>query len=166
MRSIKTRYFVFHPLAYSREGSDVQSLARVGFRTRSGRALLLHYFPAHESRTFHDHPWHFRTLVLFGGYEDLSPCEKCAGTGYESPACGNPRKCARCDGSGVLVDRLGMFSTRYRPAKHRHRTRVKRRAVTIVLTGPTEREWCEGLPGEWTCGGVEADFTEGLGMRR
>lgn len=166
MKSIKTKYFVFHPLSYG-----TATLARVSFRRSDGRALMFHYFPPHEATTFHDHPWPFTTLVLWGSYTDLTPCEKCAGQGFDSTvnvllARGSDRWCTRCGGSGVLLDRVRMGERRRRPATHRHRTIVRHRTFTVVVCGRTEREWCEGTPDEWECGGVETDFAEGLGMPR
>lgn len=137
MKAIKKKYFVFHPLSYG-----TATLARIGFRTPSGRQLLLHYFPPHEAPTYHDHPWHFRTFILWGGYTDVS-------TGRY----------------GQLVhDDLRIGSYRFRPALHRHKTIVGRPTFTIVLTGPTEREWCEGTPEHWVCDGDVEDFNATLGM--
>lgn len=36
----------------------------------------------------------------------VSLCPHCAGTGYETPACGNPGNCGPCDGSGNLLGAL------------------------------------------------------------
>lgn len=171
MRSIKTKHFVFHPLSYG-----TATLARIGLRRADGRAIMFHYFPPHEASTFHDHPWHFTTLVLWGAYDDVTPCGECAGRGYvtERELTGGRRRpyrvtaygCCRCGGSGELSDRVNALERRFRPARHRHKTNVRRRTFTVVVTGPVEREWCEGTPEEWFCGGVPEDFAAGLGVRR
>lgn len=136
--SVKTRYFVLHPTSYG-----VGTLGRIGFRLPDGRSILLHYFPPQEpSSRYHDHPWAFTTLVLWGGYLDLS---------------------VGPDGE-VVQDRLRMGSVRRRAARHRHKTKVSRRTFTVIVTSRTEREWCEGTPDEWVCGGDLQDFADGLGM--
>jgi hypothetical protein len=149
-KPIKTRWFVLYPLSY---GSA--TLARFGLCLPGGRRLLLHYFPPYEAPKFHDHPWHFRTLVLWGGYTDLSPCPA-AHSGAEG--------CEVCDSTGLVADELRAGSYRSRPALHRHRTIVRRRTFTIVFTGPHEREWCEGTPETWVCGGEVEDFDSTRGM--
>lgn len=129
---IKTRCFTFHPVSY---GTATLARASVGLHPE-GHRLMLHYFPVADfSETFHDHPWGFRTLVLWGGYIDLS---------------------LRPDGAEVS-ELLAVGSYRYRPARHLRRT------FTVVLTNPTERRWCEGDVQDWKCDGIAADFNETLG---
>lgn len=79
-------------------------------------SLRLHRWRASDDeRAFHDHPWWFLTLVLRGGYVDVSP-------------------------SGE--DRLRPGSWRFRPALHRHTVRVDPGgAWTLMLTGPDLRRW-------------------------
>jgi hypothetical protein len=80
-----------------------------------------------HDRDLHDHPWHFVSLILAGGYTEF----------IEVP------------GSGGMVD-----SRRYRPgdmlfrhAAHRHRLEVSdgQECWSIVFTSPNVREW-----GFWT----------------
>lgn len=139
MRSIKTRWFVFHPHSYG-----IATLMRVGFRWR-GHQLLLHHFRPHSETKFHDHPWPFRTVVLWGGYTDESL----------DPVTGD-----------VVVDRLRIGSVRYRPAKHCHRTHARRHTLTLMRAWPKERNWCEGEPGAWSCDGDSEDFDATRGMRK
>ena len=84
--------------------------------------LYLHEFRRDdEDRALHDHPWWFFSLILSGGYSEITP----AGT----------------------VER-GRFSLAFRPATHRHRVVLRRDAEgrpipcrTLVITGPRVREW-------------------------
>ena len=63
----------------------------------------------------HDHPWWFLTLILWGGYVDVS-------LGGE--------------------DRVGAGSIRLRPSWWRHTVRVnKGGAWSLLLTGPERRQW-------------------------
>lgn len=136
---IKTPFFTFHPVSYG-----VGSLARLSIGVRSeGRRVMFHYFPRGVAEEWHDHPWAFVTLVLWGAYTDES-----------------------IDADGVAIDRLHRGSVRYRPATHRHKTHIHRPTVTVVLRGATERTWCAGPTDDWKCDGSSADFNETLGMRR
>lgn len=68
-----------------------------------------------DKRYFHDHPWSFITLVLWGGYTDVNE------TGQ---------------------DRLRMGSIRYRHATHKHYVHVHPGgALTVLITTPKIREW-------------------------
>lgn len=79
-------------------------------------SLRLHRFaPDHEDVHPHSHPWWFATVVLSGGYEDVS-----------------------LDG----VDRLGRGAVRLRACRHTHRTRVgPAGCTTIIITGPARHDW-------------------------
>lgn len=134
----KTPYLTFHPVSY---GTATLARLSVGLHPE-GHRLMLHYFPvADYGATFHDHPWGFRTLVLWGHYVDLS-----------------------LDANGnEVIEHMTAGKLRYRPARHRHKTKTLRRTVTLVLTNPTERRWCEGDTLDWKCDGVAADFNETLG---
>jgi hypothetical protein len=134
--SIRTRWFVYHPHKYG-----IATLMRVGFRV-AGRQLLLHHFRPHTETEFHDHPWSFRTLVLWGSYVDES-----------------------LDQQGRLLrDVLRPLSTRRRASQHAHRTSCKGHVVTLVYTGRKERQWCKGTPEQWICDGEVEAFDRTLGM--
>ena len=78
-------------------------------------AVRLHRWTASDdARAFHDHPWWFLTLVLWGGYTDVSPQGR---------------------------DRLTMGSVRFRSAAHRHTVEVDRTTWTLLLTGRATRRW-------------------------
>lgn len=68
-----------------------------------------------DERAFHDHPWWFLTLVLWGSYVDSSP-------------------------SGRDLLRIG--SVRCRSANHRHTVEVLKPGTwTILITGRASRRW-------------------------
>lgn len=74
-----------------------------------------HFYRSDDARNHHDHPWWFVTLVLKGGYTDVS--------------------------EGRL-DHLRPGSMRFRPALHRHTVQTDPGGVwTLVLTGPNRRTW-------------------------
>ena len=78
-------------------------------------AIRLHRWTASDdSRAFHDHPWWFLTLVLWGGYVDVSPAGR---------------------------DRLGLGSIRFRSSSHRHTVEVEQTTWTILITGSPSRRW-------------------------
>jgi hypothetical protein len=74
-----------------------------------------HWYYSDDSRYFHDHPWWFVTLVLKGGYTDVSPTKN---------------------------DTLTFWSIRWRSAYHRHYVAVNKGGCwTVMLTGPALRQW-------------------------
>jgi len=79
-------------------------------------SLRLHHFlSSDDKRALHDHPWWFVTLVLRGGYTDVSEAGE---------------------------DHLGVGSVRFRRALHRHTVQVDPGGVwTLILTGPARRAW-------------------------
>jgi len=68
-----------------------------------------------DKRFFHDHGWSFLTIVLRGGYIDVSP-----------------------DGK----DKLTVGSIRYRKDEHKHYVKVEEIGCwTLLFTGPNKRKW-------------------------
>lgn len=98
--------------------------------------VCLHTFHRSDADVFHDHPFAFATLVLRGGYFDITP-----GTGESS------------EYSHAEWLRPGAF--RYRPAHHTHRVLLFQHAfgdipaTTLVWLGPRVREWGFHLPDGW-----------------
>lgn len=90
----------------------------------AGCKLLLHHFlPESRDRDPHDHPCSFVTLVLRGGYVDISSAGR---------------------------DRLRAGSVRRRRAEHRHVTIAgPRGAWTLVVMGPKRRPWGFWREGRW-----------------
>jgi hypothetical protein len=129
--------FIFHPHSYG-----IATLMRIGVKFPSGRKFMLHHFRPHAEQEFHDHPWPFRTWVLWGAYLDES---------------------LNWDGN-IVRDYLRWGSTRRREALHAHRTSCKGHVWTFVVTGPKERTWCRGTVERWICGGKIEDFDSTRGM--
>lgn len=84
-----------------------------------------------DDRAHHDHPWSFLTVVLRGGYTDVSP------TVIDKH-------------SGVIRDHLRVGSVRYRAAEHVHTVQVDPGGcLTLLLTGPEKRFWGFWLRNKW-----------------
>jgi hypothetical protein len=91
--------------------------------TRFGKLLVHRFLPHADDRAEHDHPSSFLTIVLRGHYVDENP---------------NGRDFVRAP------------TIRWRPATHRHRTRVgPRGCLTIVVMGPKRRRWGFWKDGQW-----------------
>jgi len=76
---------------------------------------LHHWYASDDARNFHDHPWWFITLVLWGSYTDVSSAGK---------------------------EKMKPGMIRYRPALHRHTVRVNSGGCwTLLITGPQIRKW-------------------------
>ncbi len=76
---------------------------------------LHHWHSGDDPRNFHDHPWDFVTIVLWGAYTDVTE-------------------------SGE--ERMTPGTIRYRPALHRHTVRVDKGGCwTLLLTGKVVRKW-------------------------
>jgi len=76
---------------------------------------LHHWFYSDDLRNPHDHAWWFITIVLKGGYTDVSP-----------------------DGDDVL----SAGSVRFRRSTHQHSVKVNENGCwSILITGREKREW-------------------------
>lgn len=74
-----------------------------------------HWLASDDLRYPHDHAWNFLTIILKGGYTDISP-------------------------SGNDVVKAG--NIRYRKATHQHSVKVNPSGCwTLMLTGPEFRKW-------------------------
>jgi hypothetical protein len=88
-----------------------------GPRQGLGQKVYLHYFHNGDPEAyFHDHPWPFWSLILWGGYWEHTP----RGRRW-----------------------YGMFSLLRRPADWQHRVELPRgqRCLTLVWTGSKNRAW-------------------------
>lgn len=107
-------------------GDDGKYLTRwmlLGKRDGASRyRLMLHHFQRSDLDTFHDHPWWFVSLILWGGYWEETP----AGRKWYRP--------------GRLL---------FRPAEWRHRVEIRGECWTLILTGPKVREWGFWCPSGW-----------------
>jgi hypothetical protein len=84
-------------------------------QTPLGSVRVHHWLESDDKRAFHDHPWWFVTLVVRGGYTDMSPTHS---------------------------EHLRAGSVRFRPALHRHTVVPdKSGAWTVLVTGPPSRSW-------------------------
>lgn len=90
--------------------------------TIGGYAIRLHHWLASDDqRHLHDHPWWMLTIMLRGGYTDIST-----------------------DGE----DYLSVGSIRFRPALHHHTVKVDSGgAWTLLITGRKSRNWGFYVPG-------------------
>jgi len=79
-------------------------------------SLRIHrWISSDDQRHFHDHPWWYWSLILYGGYFDVSE----AGEEYRPP-----------------------WSTRFYEATHRHSVRIPLDGCwTFLITGPESRQW-------------------------
>jgi hypothetical protein len=150
---------------------------------RVGKLLLHRFYPNADDRAVHDHPRGFITVVLRGGYDDLVPCLFCGGTGCRpegatfasvlppdegvEPPWPSPlwRRCTACRAGLVRGDKMRAGSIAYRPAHHRHRTRVLPEGCwTVVVMGPLRQPWGFFMGGrKWEWEEFERRF--GFGMR-
>lgn len=134
---ISNRFVTFHPHSYG-----IATLMRFAIKLPGGYKVMLHHFRPHKEDSFHDHPWSFRTLVLWGSYTDQSLKSN----------------------DEIVTDVLKPGSTRYRRDLHAHRTSCEGHVWTLVFAYPESREWCKGVPERWVCGGEIADFDATRGM--
>ena len=106
-------------------------------------AIRVHqWIRSDDKRYMHDHPWHFVTLVVRGGYTDVSYRIN-GGTEFD-----------KLPETEIVRDVLRVGSIRLRPASHRHYVEVgPEGAWTVLLTSPVVRHW-----GYW----VKSKFTRPL----
>lgn len=98
----------------------------LGRRTEGDAALYLHRFQRSDYEEPHDHPWPFVSLILSGGYWELTPAP-----GWKN-------------GAGPLRRRwYGPGRVLVRPAHWIHRVDIPdgREAWTLVLRGKKVRSW-------------------------
>ena len=114
----------------TREWSRLPYLTRwtlLGRRNEgTGRAVFLHRFRRSDADELHDHPWPFVSIILAGGYHEVTPAPGWAG------------------GSGPTRRRwYGPGSVLRRPARWIHRVEIPdgAEAWTLILRGRKERSW-------------------------
>lgn len=95
---------------------DCPTVRRWMVQTPVGSVRLHHWLGVDDPRAHHDHPWWFATLVLRGGYADVTPRTR---------------------------EELRAPAARLRRAGHVHQVRPLPGpdCWTAVLTGPARREW-------------------------
>jgi hypothetical protein len=113
---------------------------------RQYKLLLHHFLPHADDRDPHDHPRSFLTLVLKGGYDDISTHYTEDDVVHKYAPVGPSTAGLR----GVVTDRLRTGSIRFRSAEHQHTTSVHPDgAWTLVLMGPLRRPWGFWPDGLW-----------------
>lgn len=91
--------------------------------TPFGSLRLHHWLTGDDPRALHDHPWSFVTIILSGGYADVTEHGR---------------------------ERMGPGRVRFRPAGHRHTVEVgKGGCWSLVITGPHTRFWGFWRKGRW-----------------
>lgn len=125
------------PFAYHPHEWGLGTLMRITVKLPFGRKVMLHHFQPHRELEWHDHPWDFTTIVLWGGYTDESLGDWTVGE--------------------IRTDHLRMGSVRRRRATHAHRTCSEKGALTLVFTSEKKRDWCHSGGDDqrdrsiWTC---------------
>lgn len=111
-------------------------------------AIRLHrWYSSDDPRYMHDHPWGFWTLVLKGGYYDVTKCDKCNGTGkdyldHSDHYINGFGNCGNCGGTSKLYEKLTKGSFKYRPPNHLHTVQtLPGGATTLIFNGPHRRKW-------------------------
>lgn len=85
-----------------------------------------HILQSDDDRAFHDHPWSYMTIVLRGGYFEVTPIYDASGI-YK----------------GVAREWVGAGSIRFRRAKSWHRLEIPegRAAWTLFITFKKQQAW-------------------------
>lgn len=111
-------------------------LVRYALNTPLFGIKLHHILRSDEERDLHDHPWSFLSIILAGGYREITP------------RAGQPRgkveKVTFLGRSREMTWRwYGPGSILWRPAPWLHRLDLPpdTTAWTLVITGPRRREW-------------------------
>lgn len=113
----------------TREWSKIPYLTRWalhGDTHTDGRRVFLHRFQRSDADEMHDHPWPFKSLVLAGGYWEITPA-----AGWRN---GNGPTKRRWYGPGSILNR---------PARWIHRVEIPDgcESWTLVMPGLKVRSW-------------------------
>jgi hypothetical protein len=123
---------------------------------------LHHWIGSDDPRYMHDHAWGFYTLVLKGGYTDVTGAPMHEGN--KCPYCDAnsawPYDCSVCQRSiRTNYQHLKAGSFTYRPAHHKHTVQTDPGgAWTLLLVGPFKRKWGFYVDGKFV--GVRQYFRE------
>ncbi len=98
---------------------------------RPGFGLFLHKFLKSDLQDLHDHPWNFISVILWRGYNDVTPAS------YPSIGRGRQRVYP-----GMVL---------FRRAIHRHRVELinDKPALTLILRFGKVRNWGFWIKGTW-----------------
>lgn len=114
---------------------------------------LHHWIGSDDPRYMHDHAWAFYTLVLKGGYTDVTECpsDRCERM-YD-------HGCDNCNDTGRVEEHLKAGSLTFREALHKHTVQTDPGgAWTLLLVGPFKRKWGFYVDGEFV--GVRKYFRQ------
>lgn len=91
-------------------------------------SIMVHRFVGNDDLCLHDHPWHFATFILWGGYWETFQTPEGQQTKWRRP-----------------------FSMHWYPAEHVHRIELEggRPALTFVITLQKIRNWGFHTPSGW-----------------
>lgn len=107
-----------------------------------------HWMGSDDPRHFHDHQWWFLTLVLKGGYTDISSPNPEAGV--TSIAWEQSDEPGAVQLATKHHEKLSPGSVRFRPALHTHTVQVDPGGCwTLMITGPPRRDWGFWVNGIW-----------------
>lgn len=104
--------------------------------TPLGSLRLHHFLQGDDRRALHSHPWWFFTLPLKGGYQDVTYCPACQGTGEQERGA----SCNSCSGSGYAYEAVRPFRPRFRPANHVHAVDTED-CWSLIVTGRKINLW-------------------------
>lgn len=107
--------------------ADCPYLKRWVFNFGKFAIRLHHWIGSDDPRYHHDHPWGFYTLILKGGYTDVSQVRPDLGLGKTLPD---------------TRQHLSAGTITYREPHHTHTVQTDPGgAWTLLLTGPFKRKW-------------------------
>lgn len=108
------------------EGNPIY-LIRYSLLTTPWFAVKLHRILMSDDECLHDHPWSFISIILWGGYHEIT--QTVINLGRLKPL-------------KVLVrEHYGPGSILWRPSPWPHRLEVTKPATTIVITFKRTRDW-------------------------
>lgn len=109
----KKKYTVFEWERITR-GDNSDYMWRLKLLVMPWFRIYLHIFVASDDDCLHDHPWNFWSLILSGGYWEVTTTGK------------------KWYGPGRLL---------YRPASWKHQVVIDKKAVTLCVTTGKLRNW-------------------------
>lgn len=107
---------------------------------------LHHWLAGDDPRYFHDHPWNFWTIVLWGTVYEKQLITNTATEGFSGTS---------------FHHRKFSDGFKYFAAEYKHIVSIDRSTWTLMFTGPKKRRWGFIVDGKW----IKANkffFTKGL----
>jgi hypothetical protein len=137
----KGRGFGFYASHLGRLAPDGYYMKRWILRLPFGFTIRLHQILRSDGdRHLHDHPFDFTSLLLTGGYTEITPCDEC---NPELSDCStpHPNQCTACFGTERQVTKFPRFSINRKRAEAVHALLLHRPVLTLVFAGPKRRDW-------------------------